>query len=109
MFVLNAFEQLKLARRRQPFSNHSLDELLGILNSKSTPALQRVKSRRTLQGVPIYAARAPSSRVMDLLDALFANLGTADLPSVGPYNLETVIKDLKALGVRSKLHPRRSG
>jgi hypothetical protein len=111
-FVLLAFENLKPIQQTQPSSNQSRDALVS-------------EFRRLLQHSPIvdlaldeYEAivtsprRHASAQLMRLMDEVLDMLRddhNLHMVSLRKARRGTIIKDLEALGVRSKLRKPRSG
>jgi hypothetical protein len=101
-FVLAAFERLKPKYQMQPFSEEAID------------ALEK-EFRRDLPvdeyGDVVPESRPPSDKLMDLLDDDVSTLLEEKPGSASLYDAsrETLKKDLKALGIRSKLRKQRSG
>lgn len=106
--VMSAFDQLDVPHQRQPYSNSSVDALLEILNRKPLPREDQNVELDEYEFIARGAQSLPSEKYWELFDAYMDRYG-ADFPTLGPYKRETVIKDLKALGITSKHRPRRSG
>jgi hypothetical protein len=101
-FVLSAFERLEPKYQRQPFSEEALDAL-------------EEEFRREHQDED--GVRKPGKSVLppeqsDRLQIEAVNIlveGKYGTRSVFSASRDTLIKDLKALGIRSKLRKQRSG
>lgn len=105
--VLKEFEQLPAPNRGQPFSDDTLDTLLSRLNPKPSPTGEMTIAA---EGAAPRGERlpSPSETWWKLFDEYFEHQG-ADIPNLEHYNRETVIKDLKALRIRTKHKASRSG
>lgn len=109
-FVLAAFERLKPTYQYEPFSDYSIDALVKEFRRRPKPnpnlhldpplgEYESIVSRR-----PAY-----SDRLMGLLDEAISVLLEGKAGRLYGASRETLIKDLKALGIRSKRRVHRSG
>jgi hypothetical protein len=106
--VLSAFERLKPAYQNQPYSLESIEALENELHNPKVhdPLPQLEPPLSDYESVVNPSRRAPSERLMRRL------INTSDIqkpPSIRRVSRETLIKDLKALGIKSKRRKKRSG
>jgi hypothetical protein len=110
-YVLSAFEQLRAEYRIQPYSDASIDALEEEFrrSPERSPDLDRPLER--YESVVRRNRRAPSDKLTSLLDdavAILVEYGPGH-PSLYNASRHTLIKDLKALGIKSKSRRNRSG
>jgi hypothetical protein len=112
LMVLRAFEDLKRAYQIQPFATESIDALQEGLRKPSRGAglvlnLNSVSGKWETVGAP---PKQKSDKYWALFEEVFDTLieHGGDLASMS-MKRETLIKDLKALGIKSSHRKERSG
>ena len=100
-FVLSAFERLRAEYRIQPFSDASIDALEEEFR----------KQLEVHEGIAPRKWRPTSEKLDSLLDEAVEILTEpgAGYHSTHKASRDTLIKDLKALGIKSKMRKDRSG
>ena len=104
-FVLSAFERLKAIHRIQPFSLASIDALVEEFrrSHQQDSRLQLLEPRLSDDEVVVKRLQyPPSERSNALLDEAVTIALELKGEMLASVNRETLIKDLKALGIRSK-------
>ncbi len=101
--VLSAFEKLPPKYRNQPFSVHSLDALEKELRRPSPPGTQSDAELEEYEAI-VPPGQPPSDKLIKLMDQAIEVLLHESFTEASLKNArrETLIKDLKALGIRTK-------
>ena len=111
--VLAAFERLKPTYQMQPFSDEAIDALEEEFRrpTKRSSDLNLDLPLDEDEVIVPSRLRSPSGKLTSLLDEAVsvALEGTSDVRSPFKASRETLIKDLKALGIRSNRRRQRSG
>ena len=110
--VLSAFERLELKNQVQPYSSELIDALEDEFSSPKVfnPFPQLEPPLLHYESVVNPAARVPSEKLMAMIDDELVDLLKKGIPEfVRQASRETLISDLKALGIRSKRRKQRSG
>jgi hypothetical protein len=110
LIVRGAFEKLKRANQIQPFATESIDKLQEELRKSPQPSSNLDLTLDEYE--TIVAPRKPNSdKYWAIFDEVFDTLikeGT-DSASLRTVKHETLLKDLKALGIKSSRRKQRSG
>lgn len=105
-FVLSAYEQLQPKYRNQPYSLEALDALeKEFRNPTRNEFIYSIANadELALGGRRVGAARRPSSERLDAMrDDVLPILLEGTVGSLRNVSRETLVKDLKALGIKSK-------
>lgn len=113
IFVQAAFEGLKPAYQSQPFSSHSISALQAELDCLINMSIEDGDDDVVLKAANLFAEKQFKGQpdVQERLQANFRSILTPFLKGASPFKTdpETLKKDLKALGIRSKRRTQRSG
>jgi hypothetical protein len=109
--VLSAFERLKPKHQTQPYSTESINALEDEFRSPQVFNLfpQVELLLQDYEFVVNRKARVPSEKLMAMVDDALIHLLKNVPESVRQASRETLIDDLKELGIRSKMRKQRSG
>jgi hypothetical protein len=109
-FVLAAYEQLLPKYRNQPYSLEALDALEKEFRSPTRDDYTFSVTNTGKLGPRTGSARRPASeRLAAMLDDVVPLLIEETAVLARKASRETLIKDLKALGIKSKRRDKRSG
>lgn len=111
LFVLGAFENLRRANQIQPFATELIDALQEELRKSPQPTPNFDLALDEDEAIMAPRSKPKSDKYWALFDEVFDTLiedGT-DLPSLSTVKRETLIKDLKVLGIKSGRRKQRSG
>jgi hypothetical protein len=111
LFVLAAFEKLKRANQIQPFATESIDVLQEERRKSPQPSSNLELALDEYQTIVPPRSHSHSDKFWALCDEVFDTLikDNVDFASLRTVKRETLIKDLKALGIKSSRRKQRSG